>query len=164
MKILSFEDAAGRQRFGAVLGDAVVDLTGRLGDGIDTLRSALEAGVLGRAAAIIDRGGADLPLAGLRFIAPVPFPEKIICIGVNYGNRNAEYKDGSEQPKYPSMFFRTPGSLVGMYIALTLSPAISKLPTLGPAIISEMPVVEENWPTIWTVFSLEQKVADTTDL
>jgi 2-keto-4-pentenoate hydratase/2-oxohepta-3-ene-1,7-dioic acid hydratase in catechol pathway len=32
---------------------------------------------------------------------------------VNYANRNAEYKDGSELPKYPSLFTRTPGSLVG---------------------------------------------------
>ena len=37
-------------------------------------------------------------------------PEKIICIGINYGNRNAEYKDGAEAPpKYPSVFMRTPG-------------------------------------------------------
>lgn len=39
-------------------------------------------------------------------------PEKIICVGVNYGNRNAEYKDGSDLPKYPSIFLRFPGSLV----------------------------------------------------
>ncbi len=32
---------------------------------------------------------------------------------MNYANRNAEYKDGSDQPKYASMFFRTPGSFVG---------------------------------------------------
>ena len=40
-------------------------------------------------------------------------PEKILCIGVNYANRNEEYKDNSDLPKYPSMFFRTPGSFVG---------------------------------------------------
>ena len=49
----------------------------------------------------------------MTLLPPVLAPEKILCIGVNYANRNAEYKDGSEQPKYPSMFFRTPGSLVG---------------------------------------------------
>ena len=42
-----------------------------------------------------------------------PSPEKIICIGVNYPDRNAEYKDGSDAPKYPSMFMRTPRSFVG---------------------------------------------------
>jgi 5-carboxymethyl-2-hydroxymuconate isomerase len=39
--------------------------------------------------------------------------EKILCVGVNYGNRNAEYRDGSDQPKYPSLFPRFPGSLAG---------------------------------------------------
>jgi len=50
---------------------------------------------------------------GQRFVAPVALHGKIFCIGVNYGDRNAEYKDGSDQPKYPSVFMRTPGSLVG---------------------------------------------------
>ena len=43
----------------------------------------------------------------------MPDAEKIICVGVNYANRNDEYKDGSDEPKYPSLFLRTPGSLVG---------------------------------------------------
>ncbi len=43
----------------------------------------------------------------------MPDPEKLICIGINYGNRNAEYKDAEPPPKYPSVFMRTPGSLVG---------------------------------------------------
>jgi len=44
---------------------------------------------------------------------PVPAPRKIFCVGVNYANRNAEYKDGSDLPKYPSIFMRVPDSLVG---------------------------------------------------
>ncbi|MBT5918295.1 MAG: fumarylacetoacetate hydrolase family protein, partial [Alphaproteobacteria bacterium] len=31
---------------------------------------------------------------------------------VNYANRNAEYKDGSQDPGFPSLFMRTPQSLV----------------------------------------------------
>jgi 2-keto-4-pentenoate hydratase/2-oxohepta-3-ene-1,7-dioic acid hydratase in catechol pathway len=50
---------------------------------------------------------------GQRFAPPVTLHGKIFCIGVNYGDRNAEYKDGSDQQKYPSVFMRTPGSLVG---------------------------------------------------
>ena len=48
-------------------------------------------------------------------LPPPPFrrPGKIICVGVNYPERNAEYKDGSEAPKYPSLFVRFPGSFVG---------------------------------------------------
>ena len=42
----------------------------------------------------------------------LPDPEKIICVGVNYHNRNEEYRDGSELPKFPSLFFRAPRSFV----------------------------------------------------
>lgn len=112
MKLLSFE-LAGRARFGAVVGDGVVDLTDRLGSGVQSLRAALEADALGRIRELVAGAKADLPLAGLRYLAPIPFPEKIICVGVNYGNRNAEYKDGSDLPKYPSIFLRFPGSFVG---------------------------------------------------
>jgi 5-carboxymethyl-2-hydroxymuconate isomerase len=40
----------------------------------------------------------------------LPDPEKIICVGVNYHNRNGEYRDGSEAPQYPSLFMRAPTS------------------------------------------------------
>ncbi len=38
---------------------------------------------------------------------------RYFCIGVNYPDRNEEYKDGSERPKYPSIFIRTHTSFVG---------------------------------------------------
>ncbi len=112
MKLLSFE-LAGKARYGAVSGDGVIDLTDKLGGGITTLRGALEADALGRLRDIVAKGKPDVALAGLKLLPPIPFPEKIICVGVNYGNRNAEYKDGSDLPKYPSIFLRFPGSLVG---------------------------------------------------
>ena len=112
MKLLSFE-IAGKQRFGAVAGDGVIDLTGKLGAEIGTLRALLEANVLGRATELVAKAKADLALAEVKFLTPIPFPEKILCVGVNYGNRNAEYKDGSDSPKWPSLFARFPGSLVG---------------------------------------------------
>jgi 2-keto-4-pentenoate hydratase/2-oxohepta-3-ene-1,7-dioic acid hydratase in catechol pathway len=43
----------------------------------------------------------------------VPGGEKILCIGINYANRTGEFKDMPERPKYPSLFFRAPASLVG---------------------------------------------------
>ena len=49
----------------------------------------------------------------VRLLSPIPRPGKILCVGVNYPDRNAEYKDGSETPKYPSLFVRFPGSLIG---------------------------------------------------
>ena len=56
---------------------------------------------------------ADYVLSELELVPPIPNPEKIICIGVNYANRNAEYQDNSDDPEYPSVFMRTRESLVG---------------------------------------------------
>ena len=39
-------------------------------------------------------------------------PEKILCIGINYANRGADY-NVTNNPKYPSMFYRAPNSMVG---------------------------------------------------
>ena len=116
MRLLSFESAAGAG-FGAVKGDGVVDLGRRLGEGKGTLRGWLEGGAgqagLSELDAVIARSDIDLPLNGLRYLPPVPNPQKIICIGVNYGDRNAEYRDKISQATYPSVFLRTRESLVG---------------------------------------------------
>lgn len=45
-------------------------------------------------------------------LPPTGTPEKILCVGINYRNRNADYGDEAE-PRYPSLFYRAPGSLVG---------------------------------------------------
>ncbi len=47
------------------------------------------------------------------FEIPIPRPEKIICVGVNFPNRNAEYKDGQDAPPNMSLFIRFARSFVG---------------------------------------------------
>ena len=54
----------------------------------------------------------DFPLSEVELLPPLLTPEKILCIGINYANRNADFND-PDVPKYPSMFYRHPGSLVG---------------------------------------------------
>src|SRR6185503_286889 len=100
----------GRTSYGAVVGDGIVDLGPRLKH--LSLLDVLRAGALDMARKAAS-AAPDIALQDVTLLPPVVAPEKILCIGVNYANRNAEYKDGSEQPKYPSMFFRTPGSLTG---------------------------------------------------
>ena len=56
---------------------------------------------------------APRPLAAIRDAIPVPAPEKIICVGVNFPDRNAEYKDGQAAQSNPSLFVRFPRSFVG---------------------------------------------------
>jgi 2-keto-4-pentenoate hydratase/2-oxohepta-3-ene-1,7-dioic acid hydratase in catechol pathway len=125
MKLLSFEQT-GRHRFGAWTDGGIVDLTGRLG-GIADLRELLAAGALDRAREAVAGRSPDVDPAAVTFLPPVPTPEKILCIGVNYANRNAEYRDGSELPKYPSIFMRTPGSLVGHRQPITQPPESGEL-------------------------------------
>ncbi len=54
----------------------------------------------------------DLPLSEVELLPPLAAPEKILCVGINYANRGKDY-DLAENPKYPSMFYRAPNSLVG---------------------------------------------------
>src|SRR5260370_33187397 len=59
-------------------------------------------------------GPGDHRLADVEMLPPLPAPEKIICVGINYPERATEYKDrAAEKPKYPNLFCRVPGSLVG---------------------------------------------------
>jgi len=39
----------------------------------------------------------------IEYLPPIITGQKIVCIGVNYANRNTEYKDNSALPKYPSV-------------------------------------------------------------
>jgi 2-keto-4-pentenoate hydratase/2-oxohepta-3-ene-1,7-dioic acid hydratase in catechol pathway len=103
----------GLQKYGAVVGDGIVDLSGRFGQQYPTLCEAIAAGALMRLAEEGARYQPHHALDQISWLPPVPQPEKIICIGVNYPDRNAEYKDGSDAPKYPSMFMRTARSFVG---------------------------------------------------
>jgi 2-keto-4-pentenoate hydratase/2-oxohepta-3-ene-1,7-dioic acid hydratase in catechol pathway len=111
MNLLSFQ-VDSRRRFGAWTDTGIVDLTDRLG-GIADLRQLLAASAIDRARDLAVRSQASVDPAAVTFLPPVPAPEKILCVGVNCANRNAEYRDGSELPKYPSIFMRTPGSFVG---------------------------------------------------
>lgn len=111
MKLMTFE-TGGRESFGCVEGDEIRDLRAVLGERFAGLRSVIEAGALDicREAA---QAAPRLALDTVRFLPPVRDPDKILCVGVNYRDRNAEYKDGSDAPVYPSLFMRTRGSLAG---------------------------------------------------
>jgi 2-keto-4-pentenoate hydratase/2-oxohepta-3-ene-1,7-dioic acid hydratase in catechol pathway len=109
MKLVSYATAAGHS-FGAVVDGGVVDLRKRTK--FANLLDVLRAGALDQVAKVA-RIQPDLALEAIRYLPPMHAPEKIICVGVNYANRNAEYKDGSDEQKYPSLFYRAPNSLVG---------------------------------------------------
>ncbi len=66
---------------------------------------------------------------------PIPAPEKIICVGVNFPDRNAEYKDGQDAPKNMSLFIRFPRSFVGHDVPLTRPKASGQLDYEGEIVV-----------------------------
>lgn len=116
----------GLTRYGAVCDHGVVDLSARHANDYPTLREVIAAGALTRIVDEADHTAPDFARDAVKFEPPIPQPEKIICVGINYPDRNAEYKDGSEAPKFPSMFMRTPRSFVGHGSPL-VRPKASKL-------------------------------------
>jgi 2-keto-4-pentenoate hydratase/2-oxohepta-3-ene-1,7-dioic acid hydratase in catechol pathway len=102
----------GRSSYGAVVGDGVVDLRQRFGARYPTLIDVFRAHAFEDAQAALSGVRPDFALSDVELLPPLAAPEKILCIGINYANRNADFDDPNI-PKYPSMFFRTPGSLVG---------------------------------------------------
>jgi 2-keto-4-pentenoate hydratase/2-oxohepta-3-ene-1,7-dioic acid hydratase in catechol pathway len=133
MKFLTYS-LDGNATFGAVIGDRVIDLGARHPELAD-LRGAIRAGRLSELADEANGADADCSLADIRYLPTIPNPEKIICIGVNYADRNAEYKDGTEPPKYPSVFMRTRESLVGHGEPLMDPPESDQLDYEGEIVI-----------------------------
>jgi 2-keto-4-pentenoate hydratase/2-oxohepta-3-ene-1,7-dioic acid hydratase in catechol pathway len=127
--------ADGSARYGAVTDRGVVDLSARWSKQFPTLREVIAADALTRLAEDAARLPADHALETVTWRPPIPAPEKIICIGVNYPDRNAEYKDGSDAPKYPSMFFRTPRSFVGHETPLIRPKASAQLDYEGELVL-----------------------------
>ena len=97
-------------RFGRLDGETVTDLTASFDGRFASLSDAANAGAL---VELYAADGASVALADVTLTAPLPSPGKIICVGVNFPDRNAEYKDGQSAPANPSLFIRFPGSFVG---------------------------------------------------
>ncbi len=116
--------AGGERFFGVVVDDGFVALSAEFPQW-RSLRDVIAAhGLpeLARAAA-----GRAVTHTNFAFEIPVPDPEKIICVGVNFPDRNAEYKDGQEAPPNMSLFPRFPRSFVGHGQPLTRPPESEKL-------------------------------------
>jgi 2-keto-4-pentenoate hydratase/2-oxohepta-3-ene-1,7-dioic acid hydratase in catechol pathway len=125
----------GSTRYGAVVKGGLVDLSAHFSKDYPTLREAIAAGALRKLIDDAEKRAPDYGLDAITWQPPIPAPEKIICIGVNYPDRNAEYKDGQDAPKYPSMFMRTPRSFVGHETPLVRPRASSQLDYEGELVI-----------------------------
>jgi 5-carboxymethyl-2-hydroxymuconate isomerase len=125
MKIVSFE-TGGNSSFGIEKDGAIIDLGGRI-DGAAVAEDLLISELQAKAAAIAATADGDHATADVTLQIPVTNPEKILCIGVNYANRNEEYGDLTPLQEYPSMFFRVPGSFVGHNVPIIRPPESEQL-------------------------------------
>lgn len=133
MRFLTFE-ANGQISFGAVNDSGVVDL-GRRHEDLADLRHAIRDDRLAALAIEAATADADFSLDDITYLPTIPNPEKVICIGVNYANRNEEYKDGTSAPEYPSVFMRTRESLTGHEQPLMDPPESEQLDYEGEIVI-----------------------------
>jgi len=118
--------ADGQQYWGAVVPGGVVALSPDFPQW-RSLRDVIAAGAL---LDVARAGAGRRPThqdGAFRWDIPVPDPEKIICVGVNFPDRNDEYRDGQEAPGYPSLFIRFPRSFVGHDAPLVRPPESEQL-------------------------------------
>ena len=106
MKLVSFR-AEGRSSCGALGPRGVIDLGTRLGQRAGDVLSLLRAGLLEPARELAGGEHCDYVPGEVQLLNPTGRGTRYFCIGVNYPERNEEYKDGSERPKYPSIFMRS---------------------------------------------------------
>lgn len=134
MKMLSFsyqtETGANQASFGIATGvdgaDGIIDLGDRL-DGVRNLSDLLAQERLDEARTVSESATPTLSVDDITFERTLPSPGKIFCIGVNYGGRNAEYKDGEDSPDKPSVFVRFPSSFTGHEQPLVRPPESEQL-------------------------------------
>jgi 2-keto-4-pentenoate hydratase/2-oxohepta-3-ene-1,7-dioic acid hydratase in catechol pathway len=100
-----------------------------------SLQSVVEAGALLQLGKDLHVRPASIPLHEVSFDIPLARPEKIICVGVNFPDRNEEYKDNQAAPSNPSLFIRFPRSFVGHNQPLIRPPESLQLDYEGEIVI-----------------------------
>jgi len=131
MKFLTFVHE-GKESWGVITDQGVIDLGNLVGGSLLQVIQDDKLEAMKKLAKALD---VDYQAKDVEFLPPISNPGKIACVGVNYANRNAEYKDGSDDPEYPSLFLRTPDSFTGHDHPLIRPPESHKLDYEGEIVI-----------------------------
>lgn len=109
MKLVSFS-RLGKARFGAVVKDGVIDLTGKLDPDVNTIKELISLHMEDQAEEFIAGKNKDLSFSDFIFLPVIPDPEKIMCVGLNY----VEHKKETGRPDVdnPTIFTRFADSQV----------------------------------------------------
>jgi 2-keto-4-pentenoate hydratase/2-oxohepta-3-ene-1,7-dioic acid hydratase in catechol pathway len=115
MKLVTF-DAGQGPRLGVLVDKHVVDLAQATGKLPTDMRSFLELGKSGMelARSVVEQGITTkqaMPLDGVKVMAPIPNPSKVVAIGQNYMDHCRE--QNVEPPTTPIIFAKFPTSVIG---------------------------------------------------
>ncbi len=109
MKLVTFV-ADGQVRWGAAVRDGIVDLSARLPD-YRNVRELIAAGAVEKASRVAQSASADYAADAVSYLPPVPNPDKIVCVGLNYDEHLRETK--REKTEDPALFVRFANSQIG---------------------------------------------------
>ncbi len=109
MKFATFS-ADGQTYFGAIADVGAIALNDAFPDHA-SLYEVIAAGAFDQLAAAAN--SRDVTHTDFTYEMVMPDVRRILCVGVNFPDRNAEYKDGSAQPKYMSLFPRFASGFTG---------------------------------------------------
>jgi acylpyruvate hydrolase len=126
MRLVTY-DAGDGGRAGMIVDGRVVDAWAALGEPHrGSLRELIEHGRLDDLHARVgDTGAPSHPLGAVTLLAPIPDPDKIVCIGLNYAKHAAEGR--MEPPKAPTIFGKFRNALVPDGATVTLPAASAKV-------------------------------------
>ncbi|ATQ30207.1 FAA hydrolase family protein [Rhodococcus ruber] len=111
MKLLTYR-VDGKDSFGVVTADGVIDAAALLGGAATSLRELLERDLTGRLAELSAAAAPTYSLDEIEYLPPIPDPAKILCVGVNYADHRAETGQ-AELPTHPTIFSRFADTQVG---------------------------------------------------
>ena len=111
MRLVSYT-RGGKDGYGAVVGEGVVDLGTRLGGRHGDLKAVLAAAALGELRPLAEREEPDFALTEITYRLPITSPDKILCVGRNYRAYHEVREMDGDGPKWPSIFARFASSFV----------------------------------------------------
>jgi 2-keto-4-pentenoate hydratase/2-oxohepta-3-ene-1,7-dioic acid hydratase in catechol pathway len=100
MRLVSYR-TDGEKLAGVQTADGVLDAAQLLGEERTSVRQLIEAGRLDELSKLVDGSGID-PVKDAELLPPLPDPDKIVCIGLNYRSHAAEA--GVDPPEHPTFF------------------------------------------------------------
>jgi 2-keto-4-pentenoate hydratase/2-oxohepta-3-ene-1,7-dioic acid hydratase in catechol pathway len=124
MRLVSYRSERGICA-GVQMVNGILDAGGLLGEHPMGLRRLLEDGRLGELAGRAEIAADAEPASVLRLLPPVPDPDKIICIGLNYRSHAAEA--GIDPPEQPTFFAKFSNALVPAGAMVELPAASEKV-------------------------------------